>query len=124
MKILQNEITGTQTSFSTNFDGKLSFAYSLHKHKREWGLWRGHISCTIDLCTVAVVIKHTVITPTLIALLLSCLVLSLFFLHSTSLHCTQCPHPSPLRSCFQAQVCCRLLQISLQVKLGSSEVSQ
>ncbi len=25
MKILQNEITGTQTSFSTNFGGKLSF---------------------------------------------------------------------------------------------------
>jgi hypothetical protein len=25
MKILQNEITGTQTSFSINFGGKLSF---------------------------------------------------------------------------------------------------
>jgi hypothetical protein len=25
MKILQSKITGTQTSFSTNFDGKLSF---------------------------------------------------------------------------------------------------
>jgi hypothetical protein len=25
MKILQNEITGTQTKFSTNFGGKLSF---------------------------------------------------------------------------------------------------
>jgi hypothetical protein len=28
MKILQNEITGTQTSFSTNFGGKLSFLLS------------------------------------------------------------------------------------------------
>ncbi len=28
MKILQNEITGTQTSFSTNFGGKLSFILS------------------------------------------------------------------------------------------------
>jgi len=28
MKILQNEITGTQTSFSTNFGGKLSFIRS------------------------------------------------------------------------------------------------
>jgi hypothetical protein len=28
MKILQNEITGTQTSFSTNFAGKLSFILS------------------------------------------------------------------------------------------------
>ncbi len=27
MKILQNEITGTQTSFSTNFGGKLSFIF-------------------------------------------------------------------------------------------------
>jgi len=28
MKILQNEITGTQTKFSTNFGGKLSFMLS------------------------------------------------------------------------------------------------
>jgi hypothetical protein len=28
MKILQNEITGTQTSFSTNFGGTLSFIQS------------------------------------------------------------------------------------------------
>jgi hypothetical protein len=28
MKILQSEITGTQTGFSTNFDGKLSFILS------------------------------------------------------------------------------------------------
>jgi hypothetical protein len=28
MQILQNEITGTQTSFSTNFGGKLSFIVS------------------------------------------------------------------------------------------------
>jgi hypothetical protein len=28
MKILQNEITGTQTSFSTNFGGNLSFILS------------------------------------------------------------------------------------------------
>jgi hypothetical protein len=28
MKILQNKITGTQTSFSTNFGGKLSFILS------------------------------------------------------------------------------------------------
>jgi hypothetical protein len=28
MKILQNEITGTQTSFPTNFGGKLSFILS------------------------------------------------------------------------------------------------
>jgi hypothetical protein len=27
MKILQNEITGTQTSFSTNFGGELSFMF-------------------------------------------------------------------------------------------------
>jgi hypothetical protein len=28
MKILQRELTGTQTSFSTNFDDKLSFILS------------------------------------------------------------------------------------------------
>jgi hypothetical protein len=30
MKILQNEITGTQTSFSINFGGKQSFILSSH----------------------------------------------------------------------------------------------
>jgi hypothetical protein len=33
MKILQNEITGTQASFSTNFGGKLSFILSFLLHE-------------------------------------------------------------------------------------------
>ncbi len=34
MKILQTEITGTQTSFSTNFGSKLSFILSFHFPER------------------------------------------------------------------------------------------
>jgi hypothetical protein len=34
MKILQNEIAGTRTSFSTNFGGKLSFILSFLFHER------------------------------------------------------------------------------------------
>jgi hypothetical protein len=34
MKILQHEIIGTQTSFSTNFGGKLSFIMSFFFHER------------------------------------------------------------------------------------------
>jgi len=30
MKVLQNEITGTQISFATNFGGELSFILSFH----------------------------------------------------------------------------------------------
>jgi hypothetical protein len=57
MKILQNEITGTQTSFSINFGGKLSFILSFHFAQRLHCCYRYLIApmCTTTINTLDLV---------------------------------------------------------------------
>ncbi len=56
MKILQKEITGTQTSFSTNFNGKLSFIQCFLFPER---LTAGTYIFTAPTCTIAIITLET-----------------------------------------------------------------